>query len=336
MIRGKRKIWVILWTLAAWMVLFANIDLGQAKDPDYPTKPIEFYIGMSPGGSTDLACRGLITPANKYLAQPFVPINKAGGGGTIAVMGVLTAKPDGYTIGACSSAQAVAAPLSGLAPYKDITGFTWITRFGGYITPLLCRSDAPWKDFKDFIAWARENPRAVKIATTAARNVDIKGFILWQVEKREQVEFTYVPFKGGADAVTSLLGGHTNASIVTTDATSASYITEGKLRILAYLAPHKVSGFENVPSLKEMYGIDMPDFLAIYGPKGLPGYVVKKLEGVFAKSVKDSDFKKIMDRMFMPVSFMNGAQCKEHVDGWYSKIGKIYEQMKADEEGQKK
>jgi tripartite-type tricarboxylate transporter receptor subunit TctC len=336
MTRKTKGILVIIGLLGPWFFLLQNIDLAMAKDPEYPTKPIEFIIGYSPGGTTGLVSRAITKAASKHLDQPLIPITKAGAGGIIAATAVMTAKPDGYTIGVIPSSTAFVPPFSEGAPYKDLKGFTWIMNFGTYIWPLIIRGDAPWKNWKEFIEWAKKNPRATKIGITGAKTADYKGLILWQVEKKEKAEFTYITFKGSAEILSAILGGHINFYGSTVDVSTMSYVKEGKLRILAYSGIYKVPGYEDIPSLQELYGFRIPDLLAIHGPRGLPDYVVKKLEDAFAKAIKDPEFLELMDRMHMPVLYMDSATLVKYVEEWFSKTAKIYEEVKGKEAKEKK
>lgn len=139
-VKGKA---IIITMFGIWILLFQTIDLATAKDPDYPTKPITFYIAFGAGGTTDLITRAFGDIASKYLGQPFVYINKGGAGGTLTSIAVMNAKPDGYTLGTVSGSQVFVAPFSDEAPYKDLSGFTMIMNFGNYVFPLMVRSDSP-------------------------------------------------------------------------------------------------------------------------------------------------------------------------------------------------
>jgi tripartite-type tricarboxylate transporter receptor subunit TctC len=98
-------------------------------------------------------------------------------------MAAMSAKPDGYSLGIASPSNVFVAPFSDESPYKDLSGFTMIVNFGNYVYPLMVRTDAPWKTWKEFIEWARQNPRATKIGITTARSMSPIGIPLWQVEK---------------------------------------------------------------------------------------------------------------------------------------------------------
>ena len=151
-----KRILLIVGMLGSLLFLFRSFDLAFAKDPDYPTKPITVFITMGGGGTTDLAIRAFIEAASKHLGQPFVPINRAGAGGSLAATAVLNAKPDGYTLGNINAGVGFTLPFTELAPYKDLSGFTFIMNFGKLIYPLMVRSDAPWKTWKELIEWAKK------------------------------------------------------------------------------------------------------------------------------------------------------------------------------------
>lgn len=203
-----RKIGVmVIRVLGLLFFLSQNYDFAYAKDPDYPTRPITCYIGFGAGGVTDLTARAFIGAAAKYIGQPFVPVNKPGAGGTLSAMAVLTAKPDGYSLGTITASSAFMAPLSDEAPYKDLSGFTMIGNYTFPIYPLLVQGDAPWKTWQEFIEWARKNPKAAKVSLTGAKSTASQGLVLWQIEKREKVEFSYIPFKGSSEVLSALPGG---------------------------------------------------------------------------------------------------------------------------------
>ena len=259
------------------LLLAAGTGPAAAKDPDYPTKPITFYIGWTVGGTTDMAVRPLLDSAGQYLGQPFVPINRPGASGALAATTVLNSAPDGYTLGASASSNLIVAPLSGDVSYKDPSGFTQVMNFGVYLYTLMVRSDAPWKTWKEFADWAKKNPGAAKIGITGAKSTDVKGIALSQVEKRENMKVTYVAFKGSADVLTNILGGHITAYAASIDPSTMSYIKEGKLRPLLYLCKEKMPGYENIPSTEELYGIRVANFMGIFGPKNVPEYVLHQI-----------------------------------------------------------
>lgn len=331
--KNAERILVFLGLIGLCFFFSHGSDLAAAKDPDYPTKPINLYIGMGAGGLSDLTCRVIGKCASKHLGQPFTFINKAGAGGTLAAMVVITSKPDGYTIGHVSTSATV-APFFEYSPYKDFSGLTMISHFGQYINTVVVRADSPWKTWNELVEYARKNPKAVKIGITGAKVVG--GFRQWQVEKAEKVEFAYVPFKSGAKILSGLLGGHIDVSCASINASSMSWVKEGKLRILAVMERVKLPGYENLPSLQEKYGLMQPNVSGIWGPKGLPDYVVKKLDDAFAKATKDPEFVGFMKKQYMGILYMNSAQMTKHMEDLFLKVGAEYKLLQAEEKAKEK
>lgn len=331
-----RSIFIVIGIIGLFSLFFSTMDSARAKDPDYPTKPITCYIAFGAGGTTDLTSRAFIEATAKYIGQPFIPVNKPGAGGTLTAMAVMSAKPDGYSLGIASPSNVFVAPFSDESPYKDLSGFTMIVNFGNYVYPLMVRTDAPWKTWKEFMEWVRKNPRAAKIAITGAKSVASQGFVLWQVEQKEKVQFTIIPQKSSAEILSSTLGGHVTMYGSTVDPSTVPYLKEGKLRILSYLGKDKVPGYENIPSIYEMYGFAIPNLLGIFGPKGLPEYILKKLDDAFAKAIKDPDFVNVMNQMYTPIVYMNRAQMNKYVEETLPKTGEIMKALKAEEAKEKK
>jgi tripartite-type tricarboxylate transporter receptor subunit TctC len=323
----------ILAVFGFWTFLFEGVDSAGAKDPDFPTKPINFIIPFSAGGPTDIGARMLLDAAGKYLGQPFVPINKPGGGGSTGAMTVMSAKPDGYTVGFFSGSLSLLSPHMEDCPFKDLTGFTFIANYGKYVWPVTSRGDAPFKNWKQFIEWARKNPRAVKCSIPAAKSHVAAGLALWEVEKQERVEFTYLVFPGSAESFTALLGGHINLEAMSLFPTKMPYLKDGKVLILTYLDKNKAKGFEDIPSLEELYGFKTPNYMGVWGPKGIPEYVLEKLEAAFARGVKDPKFIDVMNRMDAPVVYISRAELDKEVRDLFPKTREKVEKVKAEEKG---
>ena len=310
---------------------------AEAKEPDYPTKPITFYISYNPGAATDLAVRPLLDAVGRQLGQPIVPINKVGGAGLVAAQAVITAKPDGYTLGSCAGSNALIQPHLPDSPYKDLNGFTFICNYGKFLLPVTVRADAPFKTWKEFIEWAKKSPkRAAKIASQGSRMQSPNAMVMWEIEQREQVEFSMIVFKGSADSLAALLGGHITMDAGGITPQHIASVKEGTLRVLSYMGKEKIPGFENVPSLYELYGLESPSIMGVWGPKGLPPYIVEKLEAAFANAARDPVFVSIMSKMNMPIVFMNKAEVEKQVRETSPRVGKIIHALMAEEAKEKK
>jgi tripartite-type tricarboxylate transporter receptor subunit TctC len=251
-------------------------------------------------------------------------------------MAVMNAKPDGYTLGAFVGTHVLVLPHMEDCPYRDLSGFSLIMNYMNYVLPVITRGDAPYKTWKEFIEWTRQNPRAVKMAFPSPRSQCPQGVAMWQVEQKERVEFTYIVFPGSAEALSAILGGHITAEVMSLYPTKMQYIKEGKLRILAYVTKDKIPGYEDIPSLQELYGIVAPTFTGVWGPKGLPNYVLEKLDDAFAKGVKDPNFIDVTKRMSTPIVYKNRAEVNREVSEAYPKVGAMIKILRAEEAKEKK
>jgi tripartite-type tricarboxylate transporter receptor subunit TctC len=334
--KGVKRVAAIGGFVGLFVFTILSAEYVMAKDPDYPTKPIDFYISYGAGGTTDLIFRGFCETAKKYVGQPLVPINKVGAGGTLVAVMVTNSKPDGYTFGSFAATNIITAPLSGQAPYKDISGLTLIGNFGAYVYPLMVRADAPWKTWKELIEWARKNPRGIKVSITGAKSNTSMGVSVSQAEMRENVEFTYIPLKSSAETLSAILGGHITLYGSTVDPSTLTYVKEGKLRILAFMDTFKLQGYENIPSFQELYGFSIINVMGVFGPKDLPGYILKKWDETFSKVVKDPDFISIANRVHVPINYMDRAQLYKHLDEIYPKTAELIKRLQAEEAKQKK
>ena len=161
--------------------------------------------------------------------------------------------------------------------------------------------------------------------------------LLWacslaKAEKLEQVEFAYIAFKGGGGEVLSAtLGGHVTLYAVAMSISAMSYVKEGKFRILAYLGAEKIAGYENVPSFQELYGFAPPNLMGIWGPKGMPGYALEKLDDAFAKGVREPNFTSVMNRMYTPVVYMNRAEVNKYAREEFPKVGEMMKILRDEE-----
>jgi len=267
-----------------------------------------------------------------HLGQPIITINKPGANGAIARRVVKNAAPNGYTIGNMTNGIFLApyeesAASEGAVEPKDLT---WIMSFGNMLYPLLVRNDSPWRNWNEFIDWAKKNPGATSLGVTGTLTNDFKLIAVWWVGRQENAEFNDIAFKSNAEVLTALMGGHINLYGGTADASTMSYVKEGKLRILAFIQ-NKIPGYENVPSLEDMYGFKFPNFNGIAGPKGIPAPVMRKLEDAYSKAMKDPEVIAFMKSMFVNTRYMDGATLAKYTQENFVEVAKIVDKIKAEE-----
>jgi tripartite-type tricarboxylate transporter receptor subunit TctC len=266
------------------LAAFAVFAVQSAQAQEFPTKPITLIVPWPAGGSTDVAMRAMGESASKFLGQPIVIDNKAGGSGTVgpATMAA-SAKPDGYTI-AQIPITVFRLPLMQPAPWDALKDFTYIVHLTGYTFGITTKADSPFKSLQDVIEYAKKNPGKVTYATPGAGTSLHIG--MEQIAARAGVKFTQVPFKGGAETNAAVLGGHT---MLQADSTGWKGLVEaGQLRLLTIWTAERSKNWPNVPTLKELgypFVFDSP--FGIAGPRGMDPKVVARLHDAFKKAIED-------------------------------------------------
>ena len=156
---------------AALMAIFGFVlAFGfPAVAAEYPTKPINLVIQYPPGGSTDLTARALANGAKKFLGQPVICENKAGGGGTVGVALVAAKPADGYTIGIITSSPAMAFHM-GKLNFHPINDLTPIMRWANYLFGVTVRSDSQFKTIQELLQYAKQNPEKLSYGSPGVGN----------------------------------------------------------------------------------------------------------------------------------------------------------------------
>jgi tripartite-type tricarboxylate transporter receptor subunit TctC len=277
---------------------------GIAQAQPFPTRPVTLIVPWPPGGSTDIAMRALAQATEKHLGQSIVIENRPGAAGTLGPGNMAaTARPDGYTV-AQLPISVFRIPYIQKTAWDPGKDFTYIVHLTGYTFGAVVRADAPWKTFQELIDYAKANPGKVNYGTPGAGSS--LHITMEQIAKAKGIKWTQVPFKGGADNMNALLGGHID---VTTDSTGwAELVNAGKFRLLVTWGAQRTKNWPTVPTLKEI-GIDMVSNspFGIGGPKGMDPAVVKVLHDAFKKGMEEPSYKDAMLKLDMEPFYLGTA-----------------------------
>ena len=295
-------------TILCLLLLTVIFGLSLAWGDEYPSKPINFLIPFGAGGSADVMGRALATGAEKSLGQPIVPINKPGAGGGIMYTALKAAKPDGYTVG-WNSTSILTATNIGNVPFK-YDAFDHVCRIGFTSMPLAVRANAPWKNFKEFVDYAKKNPGKIKIGNAGTGSGTHLTAVL--LEKAAGIKVVHVPL-GAKRRIPSLLGGEVEAICVPLPEV-APQVAGGQARLLVMTTEKRDPMFADIPTLKELgYPVVMELFRGISMPQGTPAPIVKKLADAFKKGADDADFKKIAKQKGFNISFMGSKDFEAYL-----------------------
>lgn len=294
----------ILACIAALAGLAATCIAVPAFAQAFPSKAITLICPWPVGGSSDLVLRSFAEAAGKQLGQPVVIENKPGASGTMGAVALVSARPDGYTLTQTPITVFRIPHLQKVAfdPIKDITYIIGLT---GYTFGVVVRADSQWKTFKDLIDYAKANPGKVAYGTPGAGTS--LHITMEEIAASSGVKFLHVPYKGVAENIQGLLGGHID---VTADSTGwAPQVDSGRARLLVTWGAERTKRWPTVPTLKDLgYGIVSDSPFGIAGPKGMDPAVVKTLHDAFRRAMDDPNYVKTLERYDQPVKYMSGEE----------------------------
>lgn len=296
--------------LAAALALAVAVPAAAQEDPArFPSRPITMIVIFGAGGPTDVPARKLASLMEKEFNQAVVVENKLGGAGVVGLTSVARARPDGYTLGTFSYSPTVIAPHVRSVPFDTTKEFAFVGQFAEYAQPFCVNKDTPWKSLKELLDFARQNPGAVTYSTVGAGSG--QHIFMEALARREGVKLTHVPFRGGAEGITALIGGHVKAALA---AELAPHAKSGECRPLALLSEKRLASFPGVATFAELgYKIDPPLWLGIAGPAGIPEAIVKRLEAAMAKAMRDPGFLETLERFVLTPAYRGSEDFRKLV-----------------------
>lgn len=279
--------------IAASGLLFVSIASGQG----YPDRPVNLVVPYAPG-VTDLEARKLAEGLSKELGQPVVVQNKAGAGGAIGAQFVATAKPDGYTLLYAAPAVVTISPLTSSTPYK-FEDMMPIARTTTSPHVLAASVNAPYKNGKDMIAYAKKNPGKVVFGSSGAGTaVHLAGEAF---ADSAGIEILHVPYKGLAPAITDVLGGSADF-VIGLPVAIKPQVDGGKLNAIAQFGAERNPNMPDVPTLKELgINLSLSVDLGIFAPVGTPEEIIAKINAAVQKVLASPDYREFaIPRMITP------------------------------------
>lgn len=275
-----------MFVAVALMVIISTLAAGCAPAGEaWPTKQVTLVNPFAAGGAADVQARKLVELMSKSLGQPMVVQNTTGAGGAPAYNEVQKAKADGYELIWYSGAVNTLAATKQI-PF-DYTAFDPICGVGAETVALAVRKDAPWKDLKEFLAYAKANPGKLNVGNSGAGSVT--HMVPVAMASAAKVELTHVPFGTGL-AVAALLGGKIDASSQH-PAEILAQVKAGEVRILAISSEKRIALWPDVPTMKES-GVDLvfEQWRGIAAPKGTPKVAIDKLASACKTAVESKDW----------------------------------------------
>jgi len=258
---------------------------------DYPSRPIRFIVGFVPGGVADLLARALGQKLTEAWGQQVIIDNRAGAGGIISMQIAGKSAPDGHTLLMGSSTQFSITPaLQSNLPYDPIRDYMPLSRAA--ITPVMLTVQAthPARTLQDLVKLAKAKPDSMSYGSTGyGGGPHIAGE---HFRRAAGIEIQHIPFKGGGEAVTALLGGHVHMSFGAVS-TSLPHLRSGRMRALGVTSAKRLTAVPDVPAFAEagLPGFEVVQWFGVFAPAGLPQPIVSRLNAALVKALAAQDLR---------------------------------------------
>ena len=309
--------------LFSFLMVFSMIGSALCSAADnYPNKPIQTIVPFSPGSGADVAQRIFNKYAEPIVGKQLIVVNKPGAGGATGWAELVRAKPDGYSLAIITPPFNLIPPL--VRPQQTgytLDQFTNICIYAVVPDILYVKEGGPFNTLKDLVDYGKKNPKKLKAANAGALGADFMFMLL--VEHATGIEFTQVPFKGGAESLQATLAGTTEVMVA-----SMAFVAsqKGKLRPLAIASAERNPTFPDIPTLKEQgYDVVSERFRALAGPPGLPKNIVDYWGKVASQVVANKDFQEEMDKTGQPAAFRGPKEANQSINRMTSEMKMLVE-----------
>ena len=272
--------------LTASAIAGALPQLALAQE--YPTKTIRIIAPFSPGATSDVLGRAIGQKLATAWNVTVVNENKPGGGGVVGGEIVAKAPPDGHTLLAAAAAIGVIPALLPKLPFELYKDLVPITLIGTVPFMMLVHPSVPANTVQEFIAYARANPGKMNFGSGGNGTIPHMGGELMKL--RAGLDMTHVPFKGGADSLTALLGGQIQMTI-DGGPHVIGHIRSGALRLLGVATLQRLPEFPNTPTIAEsgLPGFESNAWQSLWVTGGTPPATIRKISAEVMAILRSPD-----------------------------------------------
>lgn len=271
------------WKNTLARLLAAALPLALAMGPaaaqqDYPNKPIRLIVPFTPGGVTDTGARVVADKLGARLGQSVVVDNRPGASGNIGTQMVATAAPDGYTLLLGFDGTLVINPhVYAKVPFDTLKDFVPVSKIGDAVLIIVVHPSVPAKTLSELVAYSKTNPAGVSYGSAGTGSTPhLAGELL---KARTGANFVHVPYKGGGQSMTDLVGGSL-PMLYTAVAGAYPFVQKGQIRPIAVSSAQRLASLPEVPTVAEsgVPGFESSSWIGILAPAKTPQPIVERLQ----------------------------------------------------------
>ena len=299
MIRTPSALRALLLPLFSALALHAPAALASADS--FPNKPVRIIVPVAPGGSADKLTRTLADKLAALWGQSVVVENVAGASGTIGAAKVAKAAPDGYTLLQQGEGLTLNGLLFAQLPYDTQKAFTPIIKAVVNPQVLVLNPATGLNTLGDYLARAKAKPQSISLGLPGNGGIAHVAHEILTQETGAKVN--YIPYPGGGPASLDVLGGHTDATLITLAAVT-EYVRAGKLRALAVTTPYRSDALPQVPTMAEagVPGFSVESWQGYFAPAGTPAPIVAKINRDLQTVLQAPDVRAQLEHMGFKVA----------------------------------
>jgi tripartite-type tricarboxylate transporter receptor subunit TctC len=293
----------------------------RARGLDYPTRPIRWIIGYPAGGSADTASRIMAQWLNERLGQPVIIENKPGAATNISLQAAINAPPDGYTLVYLGASATVNPSLFESLPFDVLRDLAPVSGFADFPLAFVVNKSIPSKDLAEFIAYAKERPGKISMASYGAGTTSHLAGELFQAMTGTRL--VHVPYRGEAFALADMISGHVEVMFDTLSA-SMPHIRSGALRALAVTRGERYEGLPGVPTVGETVpGYEALSWGGIGAPRGTPEEIISRLNREINAGLADPMVRKKLNEIAVLPIFYSPAEFRAFMAAETTKWAKV-------------
>lgn len=277
-------------SLLAGIATFAAARGALAQSSWTPDRPIRLVVPFAPGGSTDVTARLVAEAIASRLGQPVVVENRPGAGGSIGSEAVARSAPDGHTlVMGTSSTHATNPALYRNLPYQPLRDFAAVSQVAFIPNLLVVHPDVPARDLPALTALGKARPGSLNFGNAGSGTSQHLSAAM--IASRAGIEVTHVAYRGGAPAVTDLLGGKIQAMAAPL-VEVIGHVQAGRLRAIAVTTARRSALLPEVPTIAETIpGFEVALWNGIFAPAGTPSAAVQRISGAIAGAMRTEEMR---------------------------------------------
>jgi len=300
------------------LCLTACIAIPSHAQEPFPSKPVQFIVPFPAGGALDVVSRRLAEKYREDWGQPALVINRPGANGVVAWQGLLTTRPDGYSVlAAGGQGLGYVHLMNSSVPGRFLNHFTEVCAFASYPLVFLVHKDVPATTLRELAAQAGRTPKALNYGTTGLGS---GGHLLFELFKSAaniaEESLPAVHYAGIAPEITALVAGQIQVAIMPLTSIAAAQIDAGAVRALAVTAANRSPFRKEIATAVEQGfpALAAKDYISHWVLARTPAPIVKRLADTTRSATEDPGTRKKIEDLYLEAEFLDGPQLRRQFE----------------------